>query len=362
MLHHTRPKHYCASMTKQFSYDILRANAPTRPSFTISEIPYRAKLDQNESPLDVPDEVKHAIASELLRSSWNRYPQPKSYAAVKEQFAAAIGADPDTIVLTAGCDQMILLAFLSAGGSGRTARIFEPAYPMFAAYAAMTQTELDRVVLGPEFDIRANGLGPPVNLLILVSPNNPTGNGPDRALIEQALERNCLVFVDEAYGDYAGQTVIDLVDDYPNLLVARSLSKSLLAGVRLGFGVGHPDLINVLEQLIFAPYHLNMLQLTIAKNFGLIIPHLEAMVRNTRTERARIISALEEMGQRVWPSKGNFVMFATSHGKQTYDKLLAQGVRIRDISSMPGMTKQLRVTVGTREENDWFLQAMATSL
>ena len=97
-------------------------------------------------------------------------------------------------------------------------------------------------MLGPDFELDAERLGDDVDILMLVTPNNPTGNGPGRDVILEALSRKCLVFVDEAYGDYAGETVADLVQNHPNLLIGRSLSKSLLAGVRLGFGVGHPDL------------------------------------------------------------------------------------------------------------------------
>ena len=110
------------TMKKDFSYSILRPDAPTRPSFTISEVPYQAKLDQNESPVDVPDEVKQIITREIQEGPWNRYPQPRSYGIVKKQFAESFGINPDSIILTAGCDQMILLAFLAAGGTGRTAR------------------------------------------------------------------------------------------------------------------------------------------------------------------------------------------------------------------------------------------------
>jgi histidinol-phosphate aminotransferase len=346
------------TMSSDFPFELLRVGPPEPSTFTIAEIPHRAKLDQNESPVDVPVSVKQALAEAVAEAGWHRYPQPKRYREIKARFGEAIGQPAERIVLTVGCDQMILAAFWAAGGAGRRARIFEPTYPMFAAYARITETAVDRVVLGPDFDVAAQGLGDPVDLLCLVSPNNPTGNGPGRALVQQALARDCLVFVDEASADYAGETVLDLVDAHPNLLVGRSLSKATLAGVRLGFGVGHPDLIRVLEQLLFAPYHLNALQLVVADRYAEIQPHLAAMVRDVVAERERVTTALEALGLRVWPSRANFVLFAVEDAARVNGRLLEHGIRLRDVSGMHGMGEHLRVTIGTAADNDLFLEAI----
>ncbi len=326
------------------------------PAFTIAEVPFVAKLDQNESPLDIPDAVKQTLLETLAEASWNRYPQPKDYELIKERFGEVIGQPKERIVLTAGGDQMILLAYLAAGGPGRRARVFEPTYPMFAALGRTTGTDVDRVVLDADFDMTGAPLSD-VELLCLVSPNNPTGNGPGRALIQGALKNNCLVFIDEAYADYAKQTIVDTVPDHPNLLVARSLSKSMLAGVRLGYGVGHPTLINVLERLIFAPYHLNAMQLAVAANYDIIKPHTGAMVSRVVAERERVQKRLVEMGLTTWKSQGNFILFEVEGANSVYTDLLNLGVRLRDVSTLPGLDQHLRVTIGTPEENDRFLEA-----
>jgi histidinol-phosphate aminotransferase len=281
------------------------------------------------------------------------------YQQVKRRFAETIGQPAERVVLTVGCDQMILLACWAAGGPGRRARVFEPTYPMFAHYAGITHTALDSVVLGADFDVAARGLGDPVHLLFLVSPNNPTGGGPDRRLVLQALERPGLVFVDEAYADFSGRSVLDLVPAHPNLLVARSLSKAQLAGVRLGYGVGHPELVAALERLLFAPYHLCALQLLVAHHFHLIQPHLAARVAQVVRERQRVLAAIERLGLRVWPGQGNFLLFAVPDAAAAYQRLLEQGVRVRDVSSMPGLDSHLRVTIGSVEDNDVFLEALS---
>ncbi|MCP4198343.1 MAG: aminotransferase class I/II-fold pyridoxal phosphate-dependent enzyme [Proteobacteria bacterium] len=161
---------------------------------------------------------------------------------------------------------------------------------------------------------------------------------------------------------YKQTMVIDLVQDHPHLLVGRSLSKSLLAGVRLGFGIGHPALINVLERLLFAPYHLNHMQMLVAEHYHLIKPHLQSMVRGVVAERSRVETEIGQMGLTHWPSKANFTLFEVGNAKQTYQRLLDHGVRIRDVSSMPGMKEHLRVTIGTKEENNLFLNALSRSV
>ena len=345
-------------MALPFPFGILREDVRTAPSFVISEVPHRVKLDQNESPFDIPEKAKEAIVRSLASRRWNRYPQPAEYDEVKERFAATLGLDPQSLLLTAGCDQMILLSFLVAGGPNRCARLFEPTYPIFAAYGQTTGTKLDRVVLGPDYALGECHILDPVDLLILVSPNNPTGNGPDANLVTSALTQHRLVFVDEAYADYAVESVIELVPAHPNLLVGRSLSKSLLAGVRLGFGIGHPALVQVLERIIFAPYHLSAFQLLVAYHFDLIQPHLDEKVRLIIAERKRVGEELKRMGLTTWPSQGNFILFAVENASATYGGLLRQGVRIRDVSGMPGLAEHLRVTIGSRDENDIFLHAL----
>ncbi len=349
-------------MGTPFPYDLLRPDAPTQSTFTIAETRCQAKLDQNENPFELPTSIKRVILDRLAAQEWRSYPQPKVYREIKTRFAEAIGLPAEQIILTAGGDQLILLAYWAAGGQGRTARIFEPTYPIFAAYGRVTRTAVDQVVLGPDFDIGAHGPGDPVDLLMLVSPNNPTGTGPDRHFIQTALGRRQLVFLDEAYAEYAGQSQIDLVADHPHLLIARSLSKSLLAGIRLGYGVGHPALIQVLERLIFAPYHLNALHLAVAAEYGQIKPHLQEMIEQVIAERSRVEIRLRQLGLRTWPSRGNFLLFEVKNAARTYDHLLQQGVRLRNVSTMPGLTEHLRVTIGTAQENDWFLEALATGV
>ncbi|MCC6750164.1 MAG: histidinol-phosphate aminotransferase family protein [Deltaproteobacteria bacterium] len=340
----------------------LRPDLPLRATFPVSQLPTRAKLDQNEAPFALPEELQQELLRRAARRSWNRYPQPAEYVEVRARFAGSLGLDPERVLLTVGGDQAIVAAYLAAGGPGRKARIFEPTYPIIAHAGAVTHTRLDRVVLGPELAVEERHLDPPTALTFLVRPNNPTGGSPPRELVVRALERPGLVFLDEAYADFAGESCLDLVERAPNLLVGRSLSKALLAGVRLGYAVGDPEVIAALERLLFAPYHLNALQLAVAESFPEIRPHLGAGIAHVQVERERVAVGLRALGLTVWPSRGNFLLFAVADAADLCQRLALAGVRVRDVSGLPGLGHHLRVTIGSTEENALFLEALRAAV
>ena len=339
-----------------FPDSILRPDVPREEAFGVSSGEARAKLDQNESPVDLPEPIRDVILEHLRSTPLHRYPQPDAYRRIKEQFGAAIGQPAERIILTAGADQLILLAFWAAGGEGRRARVFEPTYPLYAAQARNTQTELDRVVLGPSYKLE--DLGGAVNILVLCRPNNPTGSSPGEEVVARAAKYHSLVVLDEAYADFSGDSLAWLGEENANLLVIRSLSKAGLAGVRLGYGLGHPQLIQILETMVFAPYHLNALQLAVAAAHAEIRVHVEGLVRQITAERERVQEELGSMGVRYWHSETNFVLFEAPRPSQTNERLLGRGVRVRDVSDFPGLSSHLRVTIGTPQENDLFLREL----
>jgi histidinol-phosphate aminotransferase len=347
----------------------LRPDVPTSGSFTVTELPSRAKLDQNEAAVDLPAELKRALVEELCQERWNRYPQPKDYREAKTKLAAALGLVPECVALTVGCDQVIQAAFLIAGGPGRRARWFEPTYPYIALAADATSTGGGAVVLGEDVDAEITParvlFDPAPHLCVLVRPNNPTGGMASDAALSAALEDPArLVLLDEAYADFAGESRLDAIQAHPNLLIGRSLSKSLLAAVRLGFAVGHPEAISAIERIYTAPYHLNSLQLRVAARYGEILPYVRDAARAVAGERERVFAALAALsGVTPRPSRANFVLFRLERDAVQAHRALAQaGVRVRNLRGLPGLAAHLRVTVGTRAENDLFLAALEQAL
>jgi histidinol-phosphate aminotransferase len=347
----------------------LRPDVPGPTTFTVTELGDRlvAKLDQNESAVDLPAELKERLVAELAASSWNRYPQPSAYVAARRALAEALGLPPDCVALTVGGDQVIQAAFLLAGGAGRRARWFEPVYPYVPLAARVTGTIADPVVLGEDVDrLDAATIvrGHRADLVVLVSPNNPTGGVCSDAALEAALaDDRRLVLLDEAYADFADSpSRLTLATERSNLIVGRSLSKSLCAGVRLGFAVAHPQIVATIERIYTAPYHLSAWQLLVAQHYGAILPLVRASAASVKLERARVLAALTAAGVRALPSQGNFVYFGVADAAGTHARLAARGIRVRNVSGLPGVTSALRVTIGTAAENDAFLAALAPSL
>lgn len=340
---------------------LLREDVSFTPPFTVSELPHKAKLDQNEAPFDLPEEVKEILLAKLKENQWNRYPQPSVYAVAKKNFAKAIGFPPENLILTMGCDQLIQGAYLIAGGHDRNALIFEPTYPMFSHAARFNQTNITRIQLTADGIPTKDHINETEHhIIFIVAPNNPTGTFPEEGVIETALSKNSLVFVDESYVDFSKRTWSHLLNEHPNLFIARSTSKSCMAGIRLGYGIGHPDIINAMETTFTAPYHLSCLQLVIAKHFDLIQPHLKEFADIIIAERERVANQFREMGISFIPSQGNFILFKVKDPSFIFQQLSESGIRIRSLHTIPGLSDYVRVTIGKKQENDLFLEKLKT--
>ncbi len=341
----------------------LRSDISSTFGFGITEIEkLKAKLDQNECARDLPDDLKELIREELFRFRLNRYPQPRDYYEAKEIFAEAAGFRPENIFLTVGCDQVIIMAFWLAGGPGRRTLIFEPTYPMFAHTAMITGTESLRVNLGADFVWDTSYFSGDLHLISIVSPNNPTGQLAGDEIVESALKTGVFVFADEAYHDFSGKTYSPFLAEYENLMIGRSLAKSGLAGLRLGYGVARPEIVSLAEGLLFIPYHLNFLQLAAARAYPKLKTFLADWARVVNSEKERLYRFFDQEGIKYQKSFANFVLFKVHDPKRTYDCLLGECIRIRNTSVMKGLEGWLRVTIGTPEEMDSFMSALRAVL
>ncbi len=339
----------------------LRDKIPLGDPFPVASGQCVAKLDQNESPCDLPESLKNEIVEELRSYPWNRYPQPSEYRTAKIAFAEALEIDPDNVAMTVGCDEAIQGVHYLAGGLDRRALVFHPTYPMLSHAALMAGTTMNDQVISPEYCIDPQ-IFPNHHLILIANPNNPTGNLTAPETIEAALLHKSLVFIDEAYFDLSGVTVKDWIPRFPNLVIGRSCSKSLLAGIRLGALIGHPLLIRAFESLVTAPYNLTHLQMITARRYADILPVVRQVSQEIRDERVRISAAMEKMGFHVYPSETNFILFKVIDGEHIFRFLLKAGVRIRDMSAVRGLTDHLRVTVGKQAHNSLFLEVLRDAM
>jgi histidinol-phosphate aminotransferase len=336
--------------------------------------PAPIKLDANESPWPLPDAARARLAEVLGEAPLHRYPDLLARD-VRRALAARLGAAPEELVLGVGSDEVIgvLMTALSRPRPGAArATVLYPT-PTFVMYPITTRVhglEPVEVPLRDDWSLDVDATCAAVaarrpNLVFLATPNNPTGNTFDdaalRAVVEAAPE--ALVVIDEAYGPFAGRSLNDWVDRHPNVAVLGTLSKVGLAGLRLGWVRLHPALANEVEKAR-PPYNLNLYAQLAARVVLEELPHvLDEQVERIVAERARLGEALAAIdGVRVFPSQANFFLVEVPDAAAVHARLLERGVQVRRFGSIPRLSRHLRVTVGTPEEDDRLIEALAKAL
>jgi histidinol-phosphate aminotransferase len=206
-------------------------------------------------------------------------------------------------------------------------------------------------------------------ITFLCSPNNPTGRAEPLDQIAAVVDMAPgLVVVDEAYGQFAGTSAVDVVKSgapgSDRIVVVRTFSKTWsLAGLRLGYLVGSPEVVQACETVIL-PYHLDAAKQMAGRLALQYVDQMEARVAMIKEERGRIAAAMVDLPVETWPSEANFILFrpTTTDAVEVWTRLLGASVLVRDCSGWPGLAGCLRVTVGLPEENDRFLAALSESL
>lgn len=300
----------------------------------------------------------------------NRYPDPRP-AALAGALAALYGVAPAAVLATRGSDDAIDLLVRSFCRAGEDAVIVcPPTFGMYAVAVRLQGAAVIEVPLRREFGLDARAIEaavrPGVKLVFLCSPNNPTGNTIPRSVVVglcRALDRQCVVVVDEAYIDFARDPgFANALEAHPNLVLLRTLSKAWgLAGARIGALLAAPELVAILRALA-PPYPLPTLAIEAALR-RLQPPEIAAARRRTagvvrrREALAARLLALPSV-RRVWPSEANFLLVRFADADAAMNACESAGVLVRDFSRQPRLAGCLRVTVGTAAENRRLLAAL----
>ena len=325
------------------------------------------KLDGNESPFLLPNEVLEIVISEIRKIPINRYPDPEARS-VREKISKLTGFSLDGIAIGNGSDELI--GTIMATFSGGTRRVLYPV-PTFSMYR-ITGTafglELFEVELDDRFDIDISETIKEIkkknpDLIFLASPNNPTGNRfSDTSIFEILDQSKGIVVLDEAYCDFAGRTFLNLIQKYENLIVLRSMSKVGFAGIRMGILFGRSEIVVEINK-VRLPYNVNSLTQRTAEvifdNVGFVSENVQLITR----ERDRVFKVLKLISSiEAFPSDANFILFRVNDADRIFKELLRKGILIRNFNSPGRLENCLRVTIGTPEENDAFLRALGEVL
>jgi len=339
------------------------------PAYTLRADEAEIKLNQNENPYDFPDDLKEETFRRFRQRSWSRYPDfvPDSLRLRLAQFA---GWQKDGVLVGNGSNELLQATLMVLVKSRTRVAIPSPTFTVYRLIANVLGAGIVDVPLKPDltYDVEAlisksreSGAG----VLIINTPNNPTGSVLQNKDLMQILERfSGHVLLDEAYYEFWGQTAIGFLKEYPRLIITRTFSKAMgMAGLRVGYLLAHPDLAAQISKAKL-PYNVNQFSLTAAEvaldNIGRFRPPIDAVIK----ERERLGGELGRMpGLKVYPSESNFFLIEVPVAPRlVFDSLYRQGILIRDVSSYPMLSKCLRISVGTPEENNRLLSALHAAL
>jgi histidinol-phosphate aminotransferase len=330
--------------------------------FTAHEAP--VKLDQNESPWDLPEALRAEVLARLAEAALHRYPELDAQRA-RAAVADLEGWDVEGVVVTGGSNVLIQAAVIAAG-LGRRVLSVTPTFSVYGLQARLLGADLRQLPLGPGFALPLDGLLDELTtgggVHFVAAPMAPTGNPIPtdqlRALAEAGSGR-WLTVIDEAYGPFAGSDYRELARAVPGTVSLRTLSKAYaLAGARLGYALAEPPVARALQKAVL-PFSVSALQVAVLEAVLAAPGFVAERIALIRAERERLAAALRQRPQiEVFPSVTNFLLLRVADAGATFAGLLAGGVLVRRQDHLPGLEGCLRVSVGRPEENDAFLSAL----
>jgi histidinol-phosphate aminotransferase len=349
----------------------IRNDLKGRKPYGAPQLHVPVALNVNENTHRIPREVIEDIFSRIAEATLtlNRYPD-REFMKLRAGFAEYLGHGlrVEQIWAANGSNEVLQHIFQAFGGPGRLALGFGPTYSMYPLIAQGMDTRyvnaarLDRYELTPE-QVRQQILEHKPNIVMLCSPNNPTGTPLSLDCIEAAYEAvsqvtGGIVVVDEAYAEFSAEgseSAIELLPGRERLMVSRTMSKAFaFAGARVGYLAADPAVVDALR-LVRLPYHLSALTQAAAEAALAHSGVMLSMVDDIRFQRDRIILELKAMGLDPYRSDANFVLFGgLENPEAVFEALLEKGILVRNV----GIPNTLRVTAGTESETTQFLSSL----
>ena len=339
-------------MSRFFSHRLEKL-VPYTPGEQPRDMQY-IKLNTNESPFPPSPAVVEAAAREAGRLQLYSDPTCRE---LTDKLAALYGVSPDRVVLTNGSDEVLNFAFMAFADEDHPLVFPAITYGFYPVFAELNRIPYEEIPLKKDFSVDYRDY---LNLggktIVIANPNAPTGLCLTLGEIEAIVRSNPdgVVIIDEAYVDFGAESAVTLTDKYDNLLVTQTFSKSRsLAGARLGFGIGHKDLIADLHTIRYSTNPYNVNRMTAAAGYAALCDN-DYYMQNCRTvmeNRAYTTEALRALGFEVLPSLTNFVFAKTDKmsGEALYLELKRRGILVRHFGK-PEITDYNRITIGTKEQ------------
>jgi len=339
---------------------MIRSDIKALSAYHVPDSSGMIKLDAMENPFSLPDALRQQWGEKLAAVEINRYPDA-DMAALRGQIAAHAGVHADQILLGNGSDEIIQMILMTICPG--TCVVPAPTFVMYDLISHWLKRPVASVPLSADFNLDADQFlqvcgREKAEVAFLACPNNPTGNlWPEDTVRKIAEGFNGLLVIDEAYGPFSERTHTHLIAD--NVMVLRTFSKLGWAGLRLGYLIGKAEQIAHLNK-VRMPYNINALTQASA---SFLLDHFdvfEQQAAEIKAERERVMAALSAMDAvTAFPSQTNFILLRVSDADTVFEQLKQRGILIKNMNSARGLLANcLRITIGTKTENDAVLQAL----
>ena len=350
----------------------IRQDVQSMHAYAIQDSVGMVKLDAMENPFRLPPELQQALGERLGALALNRYPDGRVND-LRSALAAHAGMPEGyDIMLGNGSDELISLLALACDVPGACVLAPVPGFVMYAMSAQLQGLDFHGVPLTVDFELDQAAMLDAIaahkpSIVYLAYPNNPTGNlwndeSIEKIIIAQGAQGG-LVVMDEAYQPFSSQTYLDRMVKHPHVLLMRTLSKFGLAGVRLGYMMGPKALIAEIDK-VRPPYNISVLNYEcglFALSHADVFADQAKALRRQRDVLQRALAAFP--GAQPFPSEANMILVRVADAAQTFDKLKAQGILVKNVSKLhPLLNNCLRLTVGTESENNQLLLALKDAL
>ena len=316
------------------------------------------KLNTNENPYP-PSPAVLKVITDIKPENLRRYPDPKANV-FREAAAKINGVEPDWIMSCNGGDELLKMAFTAFCDRKRAVAYPVPTYSLYPVLANIQNCRAVEVPFDEEFNLPAKLARVKSALTIVCNPNAPSGTLiPAQELAELAAEIKGVLLIDEAYVDFAEKTCVELVRQFENVIILRSLSKGYsLAGLRFGYAIARPAIIDGLLKVkdSYNADALSILAATAAINDK---DYFKEIIDKVKAERARLTEKLRESGFKMPESSSNFIFVEHQEckAKMIFEKLVERNIYVR-YWDLPGIDNKLRISVGTPEQNNTLLSAL----
>ena len=333
-------------------------------SYSVPKIECSVRLDGNESPFDNDPGLLSRILETISSIELNRYPDPDS-TALKEIISRKYEFPEEGLLIGNGSDELIQMLIETMTGKNGLVLVPSPTFSMYRLTSLILNNKVIESELDENFDLDTEDILNKINdsdpdILFFASPNNPTGNSFSRDKLVKIIEATSgIVVVDEAYFDYYGDTFIPLVKKYDNLVVLRTLSKIGFAAIRLGVLFAGNEITEQVNKTRL-PYNIN----TLSQKTAELVLEDESLLNEKHkkiiTERERIFTELSNIKQiKVYPSDANFFLIKVPDADYCFNEMVSKDILIRNLSRPGRLDGCIRVTIGTAEENNAFLEAIS---